>query len=508
MHDPSTVSTRVRAAFISLRNRLLSRKTRPFVNCAAAARCYAARVLEGVWARAWVGLAAGLLAVACSSRGDGPGFASGPDDDAGAPPVGADASNDAPSSAPASVDGSTWKLTGDGEAPPAGSCPYRDSTDHDGDGFSFAQGDCNDCDPNTNPGAFDVPKDGIDEDCDGKVDDEPTGCDAAVVLDSSNALDAARAMDLCRTTTADATGKARTWGVVSATFVAPDGTDQCTPAASGVVFGGLGGSGTAPGTTGSSSCVADADFGLGHGNLSKLGVVKPREGAHMLGLSSGTARDPTDPGYSDVAGFDKQFTVNAAAGFPAPAPACPSVITGQPHDGAALSLTIRVPTNAQSFSLSEDFFSYEFPGYICSTYNDTFVVEMTPPPPAASSTSVGGNIAFDQAGNPVCVNNSLLQVCDAQTAGGKTFACPLGPSQLQGTGFGADTTGGTDHAATGWLTTTVNVDASLRGKDITLLFAIWDSGDGILDSTALIDGFTWSTTAGKATPVTQPSPVQ
>jgi hypothetical protein len=56
--------------------------------------------------------------------------------------------------------------------------------------------------------------------------------------------------------------------------------------------------------------------------------------------------------------------------------------------------------------------------------------------------------------------------------------------------------------------TTVAIDDSLRGKTITLLFAVWDSGDGVLDSSALIDGFTWSTAAGTSTPVTQPEGVR
>ncbi len=168
----------------------------------------------------------------------------------------------------------------------------------------------------------------------------------------------------------------------------------------------------------------------------------------------------------------------------------------------ALRLVIRVPTNAQSFSFNENFFSYEFPDYICSTYNDTFVVEMAPAPKGAST---GGNIVFDQAGNSISVNNALLQVCDPQTAGGKMFACPLGSATLSGTGFGTDTAG-SNHAATGWLQTSVNIDPSLKGKDITLVFAVWDSGDGILDSTALIDSFAWSSQPGNNTPVTVPTP--
>jgi hypothetical protein len=48
-----------------------------------------------------------------------------------------------------------------------------------------------------------------------------------------------------------------------------------------------------------------------------------------------------------------------------------------------------------------------------------------------------------------------------------------------------------NHASTDWLTTTVDV-AALAGQEITLLFAVWDSTDGLLDTTVLIDNVRWS----------------
>ena len=41
--------------------------------------------------------------------------------------------------------------------------------DDDGDGFSEAGGDCNDADPSVNPSRWDTLGDGIDNDCDGTV---------------------------------------------------------------------------------------------------------------------------------------------------------------------------------------------------------------------------------------------------------------------------------------------------------------------------------------------------
>lgn len=79
---------------------------------------------------------------------------------------------------------------------------------------------------------------------------------------------------------------------------------------------------------------------------------------------------------------------------------------------------------------------------------------------------------------------------------GKYFSCPLGVDSLSGTGFEG-------HAASGWLTTSAPVTP---GSEITIRFAIWDSGDGLLDSTVLIDDFKFSVD-GADTAQTKPSPV-
>jgi hypothetical protein len=325
-------------------------------------------------------------------------------------------------------------------------CLYADDLDHDGDGFSYTQGDCNDCDPNVNPGAFDVPASKADEDCNGTPDDDGVACDTGAAIGSVDPFAAAQVLGICRKTDKNGTGKTKTWGVIAAQFVMPDG--QSLP----------------------------AGHTEGFGLLPTFGVNKPQEGGFMLALSSGAARAPGQPNYSSE--DNKGYTSGTPAGYPKESPACPGVRTGEAHDGVGLALTIRVPTNAKSFTMQENFFTNEFPIYICSEYNDFFVAMLTPRVPNLPD----GNIAFDQQGNPISVNNSLLQVCAPQSAGGKNFACPLGPSSLSKTGF-------ENHAGTGWLQTQAPVTP---GSEITLLLAIWDSGDGALDSTVLLDKFTWS----------------
>src|SRR4051812_27762667 len=139
--------------------------------------------------------------------------------------------------------------------------------DVDGDGFTPAQGDCDDCDPNVNPNAVEVPTPmggtPKDENCNKQIDETDAPCDTGLKVDDADPMNAVRATDLCKVSTGP-----DDWGVVSARYVLPDGTDP--PAAS------------------------LADFHLGHGLLSHFGAnLKVRRGAAMLALSSGTARNPT-----------------------------------------------------------------------------------------------------------------------------------------------------------------------------------------------------------------------
>ncbi len=378
-----------------------------------------------------------------------------------------------------------------GTGTPAG-CQATDS-DHDKDGYTVADGDCNDCDANTNPGAFDMAGNSIDEDCSGKVDDEPAACDASMAIDDTVGMNAAKAIGLCRSATQNATGAKRTWGVMSAAFVKADGTPGMNP--------------------------------LSHGLVTGFGNAHVQEGQSMLVLSCGIARAPGQPGYVphptdweyDGSRIDDMRTTSAApAGYPKASPRCgdmrPTGRSSMANDPAALQVKIRVPTNAKSFTFNLNFYTMEFPTYICTEFNDYYVTMMDPKVPALPD----GNISFDQDKAHISVNNSLLQVCPGpvtvphmnemtgRSSGSTHYECPLGTELLKGTGFDSSIYDG-PHAATGWLQTQAPVTP---GAEITLLFAIWDAGDHDLESTVVIDNFKWSvdpgTGAANTTPIAEP----
>lgn len=344
---------------------------------------------------------------------------------------------------------------GSGNGNGNGDCTFKDNKDHDGDGLSFAQGDCNDCNAKMRPGFMDTPGNGLDDDCSGKADDDGAVCDAALTLTSTSPYDAAKAIGLCTKVTA----QSGAWGLLDAKWSKPDGSVITNP----------------------------ESWGL----LPKLGTNVAPAGTAMLALSTGTARGPSDPGYqSPDNGYDKSYTHGTPPGQPKRSSTCAAgdPVRGVAHDGVALELKIRVPLDARSLSFTHQLFTADTPDSVCTQYNDVFVAMMDPKP-----AGTDGNVVFDALGDHVGIDStSTLRACAPGTFKGHVFACPLGTASLAGTGFD-------EKAATGWLRTTVPVKG---GATITLRFAIWDSADGIIDSTVLIDELAFSAqTAGAAVTV-------
>jgi hypothetical protein len=241
----------------------------------------------------------------------------------------------------------------------------------------------------------------------------------------------------------------------------------------------------------------------GKGILDTFGTNTPREGASMLAISSGAARAPDDIGFQDPGGYQKDPSTphGSPPGYPKESPSCPGVITGSPYDSGGLRLVVKTPTDALSISFNLNFYTYEYPDFVCSTYNDFFVAMMSPAPTGLTD----GNISFDPQGNTLSVNAGFLDVCNPSMAGGKNYTCTQGYAGIMGTGFESNQSfqfGIQGSAATGWLETTAPIEAP--GEEITLHFAVWDSGDAVLDSTTLLDNFKFKLT--ETVTGTQPVP--
>jgi hypothetical protein len=161
---------------------------------------------------------------------------------------------------------------------------------------------------------------------------------------------------------------------------------------------------------------------------------------------------------------------------------CSNTIHGQfsqgdeANDYVELRFELDVPSDVVSFSYDFAFFSTEYPYYYGSPFNDMYVGWL-------DSEKWTGNISFDASGNPISLNAGFL---DYQDDAGNL-------AELDGTCM-------RQHAGTGWLTTTAGVTGS---EHITVVFAIFDLSDSILDSYAFIDNFQWGCDP-TGTPSTEP----
>lgn len=327
-------------------------------------------------------------------------------------------------------------------------CQSDPDEDRDQDGFTVNDGDCNDCDANVNPGAIEVvaqpDANGVvlppaDEDCDGTADNVPATCDDNLALDNVDAKAGANAIDLCQT----ATLTDKKWGVLSARYVQANGTTMSP--------------------------------GLQVGIQTKFGTnVTAQNGARVLALSSGHARTLGQPGACGNDSCENNGAGTAPPGFPQTVANC--VGAKNINDDVGLEVKLRAPTNATGYSFDFFFYTFEYPEWVCKSYNDQFIALVSPPP----AGSVNGNISFDSKHNPVSVNLAFFSVC---------AGCSRGTGELQGTGFDKwDDAGGTS-----WLKTKAPVKA---GQVITIRFTLWDTGDMNVDSTTLIDNFQWIANGG------------
>lgn len=378
-----------------------------------------------------------------------------------------------------------------------------EDADADGDGFRTCGGDC--CDATTdgcgdpalvNPGAFEAAGNSVDDDCDGNVDNTlAASCDMGLSSNSGTAMDYAMAMELCQTaTTTDSK-----WGVISAKLVLPSGSGTPNSGQRSIrqAFGGTM-------RQGGNSMVL-----LSTGRAAATGQANPAFAAFQGGMDHGA----TSTMPADWLALNNNNLPNA--------PGCPDPNGGTTaHDPIMLELKIRTPTNAKSFKLATNFFSSEYPEWVCSAFNDFFVVLLdsawtgSPANPADKNLAVykspqnqtypvGVNLAYGDTGLFQNCKNGPTGCAGGSVAG--TISTCTGTTELAGTGFDASNPSpqfssdpgycGTNNQAgggTGWLVTSGNV---VGGEVITLRIAVWDTSDGYYDSLAIVDNFEWSVNA-------------
>ena len=335
-------------------------------------------------------------------------------------------------------------------------CDSDPNVDDDQDGLTETDGDCNDCDANVHPGSIEVialgeegmdPPEPADEDCDGEIDNIASTCDDAIDLADGDPMNGARALDLCQ----QADGLK--WGVVNADYVRANGTVMTPSNQMGILD----------------------TFGPN---------VAVQSGARMLGLSSGRARLPVHPDNCGGISCSGTGAGVAPPNFPQDVSGCAGAT--DINDDVGLELRIRSPKNATGYSFLFKFYSFEYPEWVCTSFNDQFIALVAPEPMG----SINGNISFDSQNNPVSVNVAFFDVCDG---------CAAGPGEMQDTGFNTwDDAGGTS-----WLKTTAPVTG---GEEIVVRWAIWDTGDSAWDSTVLVDGFEWIANGGTPSVGTEPIP--
>ena len=351
--------------------------------------------------------------------------------------------------------------SGSGGGPCTGNDPNADA---DGDGYTPSMGDCNDCDANINPGAVDVMGD---NDCDGKVDDHSV-CDAGLV-GKTDVASIAQAMDVCDPRFL----KSATLGTPANSMGVNVDKARNILASFGTAWTPHKGGNMAMISTG----VAVPEGGPGFAN--------PQDGTGLGGLLSGDSAPNPLPNLKGASNCKNN-------------PMAPDTV----QDYTEIALEFVAPTNANSFSFDFQFFSGEYPEFVCDMFNDQFLVIVKSDKTYATDT----NISFDSAMNPITVNSGFFSVCDDHANSNviSPMPCKQPASTNAGTGYekpGGHTVDNIPGGSTGWLTTTAPIQPR---EHFTLRFIIFDEGDHILDSAVLLDNFRWVTSPVSA-PTTVPS---
>jgi hypothetical protein len=332
--------------------------------------------------------------------------------------------------------------------------------DQDGDGFTPAQGDCMDIGEGAqfvNPNAIEVPGDGVDNNCNGQTDE---ACSCSPLTGQTMAAMACAAEITCHPTPQV---------LNSQNISSPSGANI------------------------SGAWTSVSHFG------STTNDLDPRGGTSYALMASGPA---TGTSHSVNLGGSAMSDPYSSDGYSA-------------FDVVEWTLNLTAPSNAVVFSIDYVFFSAEYDEYVGSSFNDKFYIFLQAPITTNNQKQV---INFTNCRgtyydfvSPSCTNNhccyiainTALSECCWYPSGSWYApnpgdpACPQGTwtTDIAGTGFscaGSVSGDGSGYgSSTGWLITTWNIEP---GENFQLTFHIHDTSDHILDSEVILDNFRWYAT--------------
>ena len=317
--------------------------------------------------------------------------------------------------------------------------------DDDGDGFCDADflvlgkptvcpdgpGDCDDADESVFPGNKEVAGDGIDNDCDGSID-EVEACPGTCTGHTVEAY--LCALEMCVAP-----------AVISAEFSSPTGD------------------------TIDAAWEAVAHFGSLENDLA------PWAGASYGLLATGPATGTVHS--SDLPG-----------GGGAPDPFSSDGFTT--HDNVEFKVVMQAPQAALGFSIDYIFFSEEYEEYIGSSFNDKFYIILKAPQSGSGAMEV---VNLTACSNPDSYHDVIDPVtgeklCFLAINTAFSESCSDPKTDISGTGFECGPPDSAHGSSTGWLTTAWPV---APGETIDLIFHIHDTSDGIFDSEVILDNFQW-----------------
>jgi len=162
----------------------------------------------------------------------------------------------------------------------------------------------------------------------------------------------------------------------------------------------------------------------------------------------------------------------------------------QTYDNVELKLQIKAPSGAIGFSIDYVYFSEEYEEYIGSSFNDKFYIILNAP-----KTTQGKSVVINSTS---CSNpNAYFDFIDPQSGEKKCYIaintalsepCSNPQTDISGTGFECGPPDSQHGSSTGWLSTSWPIEGD---EVFNLTFHIHDTSDGVFDSEVILDNFKW-----------------